>query len=192
MALTAGKLLQPDGVVVGGEQPVKSVDGYGETIFSRTVDNELIDLANKVDIAIPSWAKKVEMVIEGKSGQSGADNSILMIFNNDTGTNYARHDLKAVTTSASAAQATGGTYDVVFFVTNSSNDSGITLINLFPKAQGTNYKHVDVVRKYADPNNTIITRKLSWQNTVDDITSIQIYALLSTNVSCVITARAWS
>lgn len=168
----------------------EAIDKTGGEFFTRTVDDELINSANSVDISIPSWAKKVEINIDGKSGQSGADNTVNLRVNGDATSSYIKQTLFASDSTPSASLGTASTSVPTLKLKQSSLDSNSQRVLLCPKNNGIK-KTLFLERFTTTTSRFLVNEAVEWGNTVDDITTINIYTADSTNVSCVITARAW-
>lgn len=184
----SGDLVAAGDLTVSGEL---TTDGLGATIFSQTVTDEIIDWAGKIDITIPSWATRIELEINGKSGQTGADNLINFRFNGDTGTNYDITNEQITNGTHGASEILSQTECFICDLKDTEPSANYGSIEFNPKNYGR-YPVSFGRRVDASAGSRVkADTECEWKNDSDDVTTVNLFTSASTKVSCVITVRAW-
>ena len=166
----------------------------GLLVFSRVVEDEVIDFANNVDIDLAvlcPWAELVQVIIEAKHGQTGVDTGLGIRFNGDSAGNYDNqfHFVSGTSISASLVPTRSSIY---FGELNDTElDNGMFVALITPKNRGKYPSCMYDLNLSDGGTRTMYRNQAGWKNTVDDITNINVYAVASNKVSCKITARAW-
>ena len=185
----------PDAIFAQQVAKTAPTTGSAINIFSKTVDDELTDWINKLDIDILSlapWATKVEITVEAKHGQTGADNPIYARFNNDNGANYDGAYFSVGASSITPNDLPGETFIRGLPSARQAVTTGeVAVFTISPKSYGK-YPMAEIVRTFRSSVAVYQGYSWAWKNTIDDITSVQIYTANSTKSSFIITVRAWA
>lgn len=167
----------------------------GADLFYTYSNPSSFDWDGRLNIEVPASCRVVEMeFFPGGTKQTGSDSTVLMRFNEDTGSNYWQgitkwHDGSSYTSD------NGGTVDAmqIHYTTNLGANNSCTQVSFNPNKNDLGVRgYTYVLQKTHMVNNAgkyNQSRFNRWENTVDRVSSVQLYALGSGSPSFSVTVR---